>query len=80
MAHGWSAASERPFPVSITHHGEVRGCQRACERTPLRGRRRATNNHYYPMLLTKFFPNVQAKLAPCRSLQLLLAVSLGFRF
>jgi hypothetical protein len=26
--------------VSNAHHGEVRGCRRACERTPLRGRRR----------------------------------------
>jgi hypothetical protein len=29
------------YGVSIAHHGEVRGCRRACERTPLRGRRRA---------------------------------------
>jgi hypothetical protein len=26
--------------VSTAHHGQVRGCRRACERTPLRGRRR----------------------------------------
>ena len=28
------------YGVSSAHHGEVRGCRRACERTPLRGRRR----------------------------------------
>jgi hypothetical protein len=28
------------YGVSSAHHGEVMGCQRACERTPLRGRRR----------------------------------------
>jgi hypothetical protein len=28
------------YGASIAHHGEVRGCRRACERTPLRGRRR----------------------------------------
>jgi hypothetical protein len=30
--HGYGASS--------AHHGEVRGCRRDCERTPLRGRRR----------------------------------------
>jgi hypothetical protein len=28
------------YGVSNAHHGEVRGCRRACDRTPLRGRRR----------------------------------------
>jgi hypothetical protein len=28
------------YGASSPHHGEVRGCRRACERTPLRGRRR----------------------------------------
>jgi hypothetical protein len=28
------------YGVYNAHHGEVRGCRRACERTPLRGRRR----------------------------------------
>jgi hypothetical protein len=28
------------YGVPSAHHGEVRGCRRACERTPLRGRRR----------------------------------------
>jgi hypothetical protein len=28
----------RGYGVSNAYHGEVRGCQRACERTPLRGR------------------------------------------
>jgi hypothetical protein len=28
------------YGVSSAHHGEVRRCRRACERTPLRGRRR----------------------------------------
>jgi hypothetical protein len=28
------------YGVSCAHHGEVRGCRRAYERTPLRGRRR----------------------------------------
>jgi hypothetical protein len=28
------------YGVSSAHHGEVRGCRRACERTPLRCRRR----------------------------------------
>jgi hypothetical protein len=28
------------YGVSSAHHGEVRGCRRACERTLLRGRRR----------------------------------------
>jgi hypothetical protein len=28
------------YGVSGAHHGKVRGCRRACERTPLRGRRR----------------------------------------
>ena len=28
------------YGVSCAHHGEVRGCRRACERTPLRGRSR----------------------------------------
>jgi hypothetical protein len=30
----------RGYGVSIAHHGEVRGCRRACERTPLRACRR----------------------------------------
>jgi hypothetical protein len=33
--HAWHG-----YGVSIAHHGEVRGCRRACERTPFRGRRR----------------------------------------
>jgi hypothetical protein len=28
------------YGISSAHHGEVRGCRRACERNPLRGRRR----------------------------------------
>jgi hypothetical protein len=28
------------YGVYSAHHGEVRGCRRACERTPLRSRRR----------------------------------------
>jgi hypothetical protein len=28
------------YGVSNAHHGEVMGCRRACERTPLRSRRR----------------------------------------
>jgi hypothetical protein len=32
--HAWHG-----YGVSIAHHGEVRGFRRACERTPLRGRR-----------------------------------------
>jgi hypothetical protein len=36
------------YGVSNAHHGEVRGCRRACERTPLRGRRRwATGGRLY---------------------------------
>jgi hypothetical protein len=43
------------YGVSSAHHGEVRGCRRACERTPLMGRRRCaaggrqggTNDHGY---------------------------------
>jgi hypothetical protein len=43
---GLAAASERRalvwhgYGASSAHHGEVRGCRRACERNPLRGRRR----------------------------------------
>jgi hypothetical protein len=33
--HAWHG-----YGVSNARHGEVRGCRRACERTPLRGRRR----------------------------------------
>jgi hypothetical protein len=33
--HAWHG-----YRVSNAHHGKVRGCRRACERTPFRGRRR----------------------------------------
>jgi hypothetical protein len=33
--HAWHG-----YGVSNAHHGELRGCRRACERTPLRDRRR----------------------------------------
>jgi hypothetical protein len=38
------------YGVSSAHHGEVRGCRRAYERTPLRGRRRSAAGGRLPLV------------------------------
>jgi hypothetical protein len=47
--HAWHG-----YGVSSAHHGEVRGCRRACKRTPLRGRRRcAAGGRHFINIMAK---------------------------
>jgi hypothetical protein len=49
------------YGVSTAHHGEVRGCRRACERTPLRGRRRCAAGGRLPNALRSTFLTCSGK-------------------